>query len=289
MAGLYFEYERKNKLDRKFEAYALYFNARSTAQNTFVTGSTAYMFDGSYRPPILGHFWTFGARAFATDIKICKDILTVNAEAAWQTGDDTSRDSEPPNLSSTRSIEGLCTEILVNYRFNPAGEGVRPIATLGYFYSSGGDDIVDGDIGFQPLFINRHFELSDRNDIYKPYYPGGGRYGNMDQLPLFNVHILKAAMSIALTEKIELGAGYLYGVTANDEGYGTGPFGQEIDLFASYAYNDYVQFSASASVFFPGRTATDLSDLLFFDTASGVKHASNDPAFSFYVQALVQF
>jgi Alginate export len=289
MLGLYAEYTPKRHLD--FDAYALYYNARSGDQDTFITGSTAFMFDNSYRPPIFGHFFTLGARAFITDIKHCKNVLSLNAEAAWQDGSDSSPDD--PLLPGTRSIGGWCGEFLANYRFNPASDGLKPIATLGYYYAQGGDDIAGGNLGFQPMFINRHFESTlrgEREDIYKPYWPGGGRYGNMDELPLFNVHILKSALSVALSDKIEVGAGYLYAITADDEGYGTGTFGQEIDVFGSYIFRDNVQFSANASVFFPGKTATSLSNLLFFDPADPAqRHADNDVAFAFYLQALIQF
>jgi hypothetical protein len=289
MAGLYAEWEPKRHLD--FDAYALYFNARSADEDTFVTGSTAYMFDNSYRPPIFGHFFTLGARAFVTDIRFCKSILSVNAEAAWQDGGDSSLDD--PLLPGERSVGGWCAELLANYRIDPASDGLKPILTLGYYYAEGGENIANGDLGFQPLFINRHFESTlrgERENIYRPYWPGGGRYGNMDEMPLFNVHLLKAAATIALSEKIEIGAGYLYAVTADDEGYGTGTYGQEIDVFGSYIFRDNVQFSANASVFFPGKTATSLSNLLFFDPADPLnRHASNDVAFAFYLQALIQF
>jgi hypothetical protein len=288
MAAAYVEYEPEDQ-QYKLEAYAAYFNARSAGQDTFVTGSTAYMFDGAYRPPIFGQFWTIGARAFVTDIRLCKDVLTVNGELAWQNG----REALNGLLQEdSRDVGGLCGELLVNYRFNPSSDGLRPIATLGYYYAQGGDDITGGDVGFQPLFINRHFETTlrgERNDIYKPYYPGGGRYGNMDELPLFNVHIMKAALSVALSEKIEVGAGFLWAITADDEGYGTGTFGQEADLFGSYVYNDHVQFSANLSFFFPGKTAVGLSNLLFFDPADPSNHADNDLAMAFYLQALIQF
>jgi hypothetical protein len=288
MMGVYATYEPKQSL--RFEGYGLYFNGRSGDNDTFITGSTAYMFDGSYRPPIFGHFWTLGARAFMTDIEICNDILSISAEAAYQFGDDDREDAM--GVPYDREIGGLCGEILVNYRFDPASDGLKPIATAGYYYAEGGEDIRDGDLGFQPLFINRHFESTLRNergDIYKPYYPGGGRYGNMDELPLFNVHILKAALSVAVTERVEVGAGYLYAITARDEGYGTGTFGQEIDVFGAYTYSDHVQFLANFSVFFPGRTAHDLSNLLFFDPAVPNRQPDNDPAFAIYLQALIQF
>jgi hypothetical protein len=288
MAGAYFEWEPKRS--RTFDLYALWFNARSADEDVFITGSTAFMFDNSYRPPIFGHFWTLGARAFLTDIKICKDVLSVNAETAWQFGEDNSVASA---TQSARQVGGMCAEVLVNYRFHPSHEGLKPILTAGYYYAQGGDDLADGDLGFQPLFVNRHFESTirgEREDIYKPYHPGGGRYGNMDEMPLFNCHIFKTALSVALSDKIELGAGYLYALTADDMGYGKGPFGQEIDVFGSYIYKDNVQFSANVSVFFPGKTATDLSDLLFFnvnDPAS--RRASDDVAWGAYLQALIQF
>jgi hypothetical protein len=111
----------------------------------------------------------------------------------------------------------------------------------------------------------------------------------MDEMPLFNVHILKSAVSIALSDRIEIGAGYLYAITADDEGYGTGTFGQEVDVFGSYVYSDHVQFSANFSLFFPGRTAVNLSNLLFFDATVPQDHADREMALAFYLQALIQF
>jgi hypothetical protein len=288
MGGLYFEWDAKKTL--KVDAYALYFNARSADEDTFITGSTAFMFDNSYRPPIFGHFWTLGARLFATDIKICKDVLSVNAETAWQFGEDS---SVATGLVPSRDVGGMCAELLVNYRFNPSREGVKPILTAGYYYAQGGENLADGDLGFQPLFINRHFESTgrdERDNVLRPYHPGGGRYGNMDAVPLFNCHLVKGAVSFALSERLELGAGYVWATTADDMGYGTGTFGHEIDVFGSYIYRENVHFSANVSLFFPGETATNLSDLLFFDvTNPASRRASDDLAWGAYLQALIQF
>jgi hypothetical protein len=271
----------------RIDAYALYYNARSAENDIFVTGSTAFIFDGALTPPILGSHWTLGARVLATEIDLFGGPLTLNAEAAFQTGEETS------TAAGRRSIHGWTTEFIANWRIPPATEGLKPIATLAYLYAGGGEPGTGGDIGFQPLFVNRHFEsleINARDDKSRVYYSGGGRYGNMDEIPLFNVHAIKAALSIEPTSRVEVGAAYIFAVAADDQGYGSGVYGHEIDLYASYAFSNNLQFAANAGVFFPGRTASRLSNLLFFSDPSAPNlRSDNEPAFSFYLQALLQF
>ncbi len=271
------------------EGYGIYFDARPNASDIFVTGSTASAFNGTYTPPILGTTWTLGGRVLLTDISVFDGILSLNLEAAYQMGEEFSRRSL---TGDTRAIHGWVGEALINYRIDPAGS-LKPILALGYYYAQGGDGLASGDIGFQPLYVNRHFERVtrvDRDDIQHPYFPGGGRYGNMDQIPMANIHIAKFAGSMLVSEDIELGAGFLYAITADNEGWGTGVFGQEIDVFATYFYNENVLFSANASIFFPGETATAMSNALFFPVPTdGSPHAGGEAAFAIYFQAIIQF
>jgi hypothetical protein len=169
---------------------------------------------------------------------------------------------------------------------------------MGYYYAQGGGS-NGRHRGFQPLFINRHLVELDRNDPSRAYFAGGGRYGNMDLVPLSNIHIAKAVFTIAPNDATELGIGYLFAVNADDEGYGTGIFGHEIDLFGTYRY-DYASgsgkgtiiFSANASVFFPGKGGMEMSQFLFAPAAfEGVvtQIADRDKAYAFYIQALISF
>jgi hypothetical protein len=281
-------------LDMSLEAYAMYFDARSGDTDLFLTGGTAPAFDGSLNPVILGSFWTLGARLFWTDIDFVGGVLTLNAEGAYQTGS-SRRDYD----GLDQSIHGWSAEFIANWRLNDP-DLWNPIITVAYYYAQGGRK-GDGpnevaysgflrQIGWQPLFINRHFlvRVSDRDDRLKPYYPGGGRYGNMDEVPLSNVHIVKAGLSFQPVDKVEFGLTWLMAITADDEGYGTGIYGQEIDLFAAYEYSRSIQFSANFGVFFPRKPAERLSQLLFFP-AAGETTSSDDPAYAFYLQALIEF
>lgn len=271
--------------DLRIDAYAFYFNARSGTNDIFVTGSSAFIFDGALTPPILGHHTTLGARALATNIDLFGGPLTLNAEAAFQYGEDTS------TAAGRRSIHGWSTEFIANWRI-PPDDGLRPIATLAYLYAGGGDPGPTGSIGFQPLYVNRHFEslqVDAREDLGAVYYPGGGRYGNMDEIPLLNIHALKLALSVEVAPRVEVGAAAIFAFVADDQGYGTGSYGQEIDVFGSYIYSNNLQFSANLGVFFPGRGATRLSNQLFFDPGQPAQHADNEAAFSIYLQALLQF
>ncbi len=67
MAVLYAEIKPDPSMS--FDLYGIYFDARSAVNDIFVTGSTAFAFDGSYTPPILGHTWTVGGRAFFTHFR----------------------------------------------------------------------------------------------------------------------------------------------------------------------------------------------------------------------------
>ncbi len=269
----------------QIDAYALYFNARSGVNDIFVTGSTAFIFDGALTPPILGRHWTLGARVQATQIDLFGGPLTLNAEAAFQFGEDDS-------AAGRRSIHGWTTEFVSNWRIPDDGD-LKPIATVAYLYAGGGEPGATGAIGFQPLFVNRHFESLSKNardDHTRVYYPGGGRYGNMDEIPLFNIHALKAAVSFEVSQGVEVGAAYIFAAAADDQGDGTGAYGHEFDLFASYVYSNNLQFAANLGLFLPGKTARDLSNLLFFsDPASPNLASENEPAVSFYLQALLQF
>lgn len=283
--------------DVVLDAYALYFDARSVDSNLFVTGSTAAFLDGTVTPFMKGHFWTFGARAFWTRIEFLDGYLTANAEAAFQTGSNGIDASFAPTAGGIedQSIHGWAGEIILNWRISPSGEGLRPILTLAYYYAGGGEKNELSptgspltDIGFQPLFINRHFDIGDRDDVTRPYYPGGGRYGNMDLVPLSNVHLGKLGLSVAPLDDVELGLVYVLAVVADDEGYGTGLFGHEADLYGAYEYNEHLQFSANLSVFLPDDPAEDLSNLLFFGPGNPGE-AGDDAAFLFYLQALISF
>ena len=288
-AGLYATWEASR--DVVVDAYALFFNSRSVTPDLFLTGSTAFYFDGAVNPVMLGHFWTLGTRFFWTGIDFLGGGLTLNAEAAFQTGKNSLMN--PAVTFTNQSIHGWAGEFVANWRIDPVSD-VQPMFTLGYYYAGGGkrSGTATGyplrEIGFQPLFINRHFDVSERGNSDRPYYPGGGRYGNMDIIPLNNVHIAKAGFSIAPSLNTEIGVDYVLAVTADDEGYGTGLFGHEIDLFGVYQYSRNLQFVANFSVFFPGRAATAQSQLLFFPPGSS-GGAGGEMAFAFYLQALIQF
>jgi hypothetical protein len=270
----------------QIDAYALYYNARSGVNDIFVTGSTAFIFDGALTPPILGRHWTIGSRVQATKLEALGGRLTLSGEAAFQFGEDDS------SAAGRRSIHGWTAEFVSNFRFEEDSD-LKPIATVAYLYAGGGEPGANGAIGFQPLFVNRHFEalqLNAREVTEKIYYPGGGRYGNMDEIPLFNIHTFKAAVSVEATRGVEIGAAYIFAATADDQGYGTGVYGHEFDVFASYTYSNNLQFAANFGVFFPGKTARDFSNLLFFsDPASPNLASGSEVALSFYLQALLQF
>lgn len=287
MAGLYFE--GRPSTDLVLDAYAIHFESRTTLQGfDLLQTATARAFDNNFFEPLLGSFWTLGGRAFLGRISVGDGFMAVNAELAYQTGSD----------AGGITIHGWSGEFLFNWWFDaPGSEGLNPILTLGYYYAQGGS--TGRHRGFQPLFINRHFQDVDRNDPSKPYFGGGGRYGNMDLVPLSNVHLARVALTVAPSDNTEAGIAYLLAINADDEGYGTGIFGHEIDLFGTYRY-DYAKgegkgtivFSANASVFFPARGGQRMSQFLFAPVAvEGVvpRIAGRDPAFAFYIQALISF
>ena len=293
LAGLYVH--TKPSEDLEVEFYGLHFDDRTPPGLSGLTVPSIPSLDGVFLEPLVGNFWTLGARTFWSPIELYGGSISLNVEAAYQTGS-----NNPGPGASDQSIHGWTIEFLANYRFDKDMEGLAPILTVGYYYVGGGNAIVGGShIGFQPLFMNRHFALSDRVDTTAPYFPGGGRYGNMDLIPLSNVHILKAALSVAPAENLDVGLAYHLAITADDEGYGTGIFGHEADLFAVYRYDTggeaSVQFSANFSMFFPQAPARDLTNLLIPLIAGGFafpffgSEADNELALAFYLEALVSF
>lgn len=294
MSGFYGQVQATE--DLSFDAYAIYFNARSNFTDSFVTRSTNFAFDGAYNPALMGHFWTLGGRAFLTRIDLFGGFLALNAEAAYQTGDNGLAGVGGVGAPDRQSLHGWSGEFIANYWFDPTAEGVKPIVTLAYYYAGGGEKNDGGGngfpldhVGFQPMFINRHFNYVDRSSYDRPLIPGGGRYGNLDQIPLSNMHIAKAAVTIAPSDVTEVGLAGLMAITADDEGWGTGVHGYEIDLFGSYAYNPYIHFAANVSVFFPQKTADDMSDYLFFAGTGTAGRSENEPSLGFYLEALIEF
>jgi len=295
LAGFYASWKPGEATKTTVDFYALYFDARSNFTDAFVTRTTALAFDGALTPPILGHFWTLGGRLLWSEIDLFGGLLQVNAEAAFQTGNNGVEDAVSGGLDE-QSIHGWSTEVLLNYWVQ--SEDLQPIVSLSYYYAGGGSEnpgtatgFPPTHIGFQPLFINRHFDrpVSARERYDKPYHSGGGRYGNMDLIPLTNMHIVKAAVSISPADKLEIGLAGVMAITADNEGWGTGVFGYEVDLFGSYDYKDYIRFSANLSVFFPESTATDMSEYYFFSGTGLDGEPDNDIAFAFYIQALIAF
>ena len=300
--------------DWLIDGYWSYFNGRSALNgggDFIATGSTAFYFDGAYTPLMLGHFHTIGARGQWSKIPLGGGFLTAGVEAAYQTGADTSlnidENGDGINDFPRRSVHGWSVEVATNFRFyDPdavSSDDARPILGLNYYYASGGGrnfGVDDGDptndfhesLGFQPMFVNRHFEFrgNERDDAGQIYTPGGGRYGNMDAIPLDNVHAFRAAFSIMATPELELGVGLVYAITDSDQGYGDGSFGTEVDLFGTYYYRENIQFGANFSLFVPGSTARRQSEILFFDGSDPTDgNADDDVAMAFYLQALVQF
>jgi len=296
LAGSYFSYRPHDDETAAIDAYALYFDARSNFTDSFVSRSTAAAFDGSLTPAILGHFWTLGARVFWSEIDFFGGTLQVNAEAAYQTGNNGIDSGVFPGLDE-QSIHGWSAELLLNWWVDSESD-LDPIISLAYYYAGGGQGNSDpgvglpnSHIGFQPLFINRHFDVpvAQRGELNRVYHAGGGRYGNMDLIPLSNIHVIKAAATISPVAKTEVGLAGVMAITADDEGWGTGIFGYEIDLFGSYDYSDYVRFSANLSMFFPQKTASDMAEYYFFSGTGLDGKADDDVAFAFYVQAVIAF
>jgi hypothetical protein len=296
------------------DGYWSFFNGRSALNgggDFIATGSTAFYFDGAYTPLILGHFHTFGLRGQWNSIALGGGFLTTSAEIAYQTGADSSlnidEDGDGINDFPHRSIHGWNIELASNFRFydpqRSESSDLRPLLGFQYYYASGGGlnvGVDDGNpsndfhesIGFQPMYVNRHFEhqRADRDDMTALYYPGGGRYGNMDAIPLDNVHAFKLAFSVMATPELELGVGIVHAITDSNQGYGSSVFGTELDVFGTYFYRTNIQFGANVSVFFPGSTAKNQSELLFFDGTDPTDgNADDDAAFAFYLQALVHF
>jgi hypothetical protein len=294
MAGVYLQIDLDPRVD--LDLYGIYFDARSNFTDSFVTRSTNLSFDGALNPSIMGHFWTVGARLFAHRLEIGNDYLAVGVEAAYQFGSNGVDDPMAGGLTG-QSLHGWSAEVMASYWLDPTSEGLKPIFSLGYYYAGGGDPnpaTVNGfpltDVGYQPLFINRHFTgLRDRKEVDQPYFPGGARYGVLDLIPLHNIHILKAAVTIAPTDSVELGIGALMAITADDEGFGTGVFGYEIDVFGSYRYSEFITFEAGLGIFFPQKTAQDASNYYFFSSFDPDHEAGNSPAFGLFVQALIEF
>lgn len=296
LAGAYFSFRPNDDESAAIDAYALFFDGRSNFTDSFVTRSTASAFDGALTPAILGHFWTLGGRVFWSDIDFFGGELQINAEAAYQTGNNGLDPAVSGGLDE-QSIHGWSAELLLNWWIDPFSE-LSPIVSLSYYYAGGGSpngNTANGSpnshIGFQPLFINRHFDTParQRTELNRVYHAGGGRYGNMDLIPLSNIHIVKAATTIAASENSEIGIAGLMAITADDEGWGTGIFGYEIDVFGTYDYSKYIRFSANISAFFPQRTASDMADYFFFSGTGLDGRADDDIAFAVYVQALIAF
>jgi len=298
LAGLYSSWSPDGTNSTTVDAYALFFDGRSNFTDSFVTRTTASAFDGALTPAILGHFWTLGARVFWSQIDALGGLLQFNAEAAFQTGNNGVDPLASGGLDE-QDIRGWATELLVNWWVDPDNEeGWQPIVSLSYYYAEGGEEndntgngFPNSRIGFQPLFINRHFDRPaiERGDYDQPYFAGGGRYGNMDLIPLTNIHAIKAAVTVAPQENLEIGLAGVMAITADDEGWGTGVFGYELDLFAVYDYNEWIRFSSNFSVFFPGKTADDMVDYYFFSPSGVDGEAGDDLAFAFYLQALIAF
>ena len=288
MAGLYLEVRPTE--DLVLDAYAIHFEARRSDEAfDLLQTATARAFDNTLFEPILGSSWTLGGRAFLGRIPVGDGYMAIGAELAYQTG----------SADDGVTIHGVSGEFLLNWWFDaPGSDGLNPVLSLRYYYASGGSE-SGRHRGFQPLFINRHLVELDRNDPSRPHFGGGGRYGNMDLVPLSNIHLAKLVLSIAPSDSTEVGIGYMLAVTADNEGYGTGLFGHEIDLFGTYRY-DYAEgngkgtvvFSANASVFFPGRSGKAMSQFLFAPIlAENVipQISDRDMAFAFYIQALISF
>lgn len=295
LAGLYGSWAPSETSKTTIDFYALYFDARSNFTDAFVTRTTALAFDGALTPPILGHFWTMGGRLLWSEIELLGGLLQINAEAAFQTGNNGVDDLVSGGLDE-QSIHGWSTELLLNYWVQ--SDDLQPIVSMSYYYAGGGSKnsgtatgFPTTHIGFQPLFINRHFDrpVAARERYDKPYHAGGGRYGNMDLIPLTNIHIIKAAISIAPAERLEVGVAGVMAITADDEGWGTGVFGYELDLFGAYDYKDYIRFSANLSLFFPESTARDMSQYYFFSGTGLDGEPDKDVALAFYIQALIAF
>lgn len=273
------------------DLYALRFHGRSGATDSFVTMSSATAFDGAWVPALRGRFWTFGGRAAFSGLDFAGGKLALSAEGAWQDG---SRSLDP--LSSggltTQDIRGFGAELAANWWINP-GSATNPIFSLGFYNASGGRSnggTANGwpaaRMGFQPLFMNRHFAGGDRNDIHAPYFAGGGRYGNLDLIPLDNMEVFKVAFSVAAADNVELGLAWNAAWIADDVGFGTGYFGSELDLFSTWSSTDSVQISADVSLFFPSAGATNQANWMFFAPGGG---AGDQTAFGCWVQALVTF
>lgn len=311
--ALYLTYAPKGE-DWTVDGYWSYFSARSALNgggDLIATGSTAFYFDGAYTPLILGHFHTLGARGQWSRIPLFGGSLTLSGELAYQTGGDSSlnidEDGDTINDFPHRSIHGWNFELVSNFRlYDPktaSKSDSLPILAFQYYLATGGGrniGVDDGDptndfhehLGFQPMFVNRHFEFrpNQRNDEGAIFYPGGGRYGNMDAIPLDNVHALKLAFSFMATPELELGAGIVHAITESNQGYGSSSFGTELDLFGTYYFRSNIQFGANVSVFFPGSSAKRQANNLFFDqTDPTAGRADDDAAFAFYLQALLQF
>ena len=191
-------------------------------EDTFVTGSTAFMFDNSYRPPIFGHFFTLGARAFVTRHQA--SARTSCRSTRRSPGRMAATRAPTGRCSGHRAVGGLCGEAPGEL---PLQSGVgRPQAdrharaTTTRRAATTSPAATSASSRSSSTATSRARSGASARTSTSPTSPGGGRYGNMDELPLFNVHILKAAVSVALSDKIEIGAGYLYGITADDEGYG---------------------------------------------------------------------
>lgn len=299
LAGFYGSWRPKDDDEiAAIDFYALYFDARSNFTDAFVTRTTALAFDGALTPAILGHFWTFGGRVFWSEIEALGGVLQVNAEAAYQTGNNGVDDVVSGGLDE-QSIHGWSAEVLLNWWADPDdSEGLQPIVSLSYYYAGGGgrnsgtpNGFPNSHIGFQPLFINRHFDRSaaDREEFSQPYHAGGGRYGNMDIIPLSNIHIIKAAVTILPIEDVEVGIAGVMAITADNEGWGTGVFGYEVDFFGVYDYQDWIRFSANLSIFFPEKNARDMSQYYFFGDSGLEGEADRDIAVAFYIEALIAF
>ncbi len=283
LATLYLTFRPDEIVD--VDVYYVYFNARSNAENLFLTGTSAFFLDGAINPALLGHFSTVGARVHLKSLDLGGGhSLALNVEGAFQFGDN----ARPiiSVLEADQNIQGFAIETIL--RWSLPGD-LRPVIYGSWYHASGGERGDDAlglpfldSIGFQPLFISRHYNYSA--ELFKE----GGRYGNMDIIPLSNIHIGKIGASIQPADKVTLGLTYLLATVDEDEGYGSGVYGHEFDLFANYEYRTNVWLTANLSLFLPQGGAKRFSDLIFFPD-TGTEEPGAEMAVAFYFQALVEF
>ncbi|MFT7618374.1 MAG: hypothetical protein ACI97A_002017 [Planctomycetota bacterium] len=288
MLGLYGNFNTNGDDPFQFDAYWVYFNARSASRTSpgvnltpnNVTAAADSGIDNFGRSVIGGRTHTIGA--WVRKENLFTEGLYVSAEFAYQFGKD----------EGDQDLDAWIAEFAAEYAPSFLSE-VQGAFYVRYYFAqgpSGGESQ-----GFTPLFNSRHDN--------QPYDGHGAfsRLGNIDFIPASNVHVFQIGFKFSPSEKWILGITYLYAVLDESETPLTfvpngalfaddDNLGHEIDVYARYEMSANTIFFFNVSVFIPtfdffeADPATNASQ-----NPNGFRQIDSDVAFGAYAQIRVTF